>query len=404
MEKDKFALTVGLGCVVLILVLAIVVIPLFVVPLQVRQITSGRVPVTEASETEEVGEPAPTFSLPTPNPNLQPGSAAQVFTALYEQLNPGVVSIRVYVEREGLTGRGAGSGFVLDDEGHIVTNNHVVADAERVTVIFHSGIEADAEIVGTDPDSDLAVIQVDAAPEGTHALPLGDSARVRVGEWVIAIGNPFGLGGSMTLGIVSAVGRTIPSGATPFDIPQAIQTDAAINPGNSGGPLLNLQGEVVGVNAQIATSGVQANAGVGFAIPSEVVRRVAPALITSGSYQWPWLGVRGTSVNQAIAEANNLETQQGAYIDVVEPGGPAEEAGLQGSSGTRRVSGFDGPIAIGGDVVIEADGEPVSDFSDLLIAVTSREPDDSIVLTIIRGGRRQQVTVTLVARPADLRQ
>jgi S1-C subfamily serine protease len=239
---------------------------------------------------------------------------------------------------------------------------------------------------------------VDELPEGVHPLIVGDSDQVEVGEYVIAIGNPFGLGSSMTIGIVSAVGRTIPTGVTPFAIPQAIQTDAAINPGNSGGPLLNLKGEVIGVNAQIATGGTQANAGVGFAIPSNIVRRVAPVLIESGSYQWPWLGVEGTSVNLVIMRANNLGTQEGAYIDGVVPDGPAAEAGLQGSSGTKQEDGFDVPV--GGDVVIEADGKPVADFSDLLVDIAFKNPGDVIELTILRDGQRQRVTVELAARPS----
>jgi 2-alkenal reductase len=185
--------------------------------------------------------------------------------SLYEDVNPGVVNIQVYVERAGMTGAGAGSGFILDEDGHIVTNHHVVADANPVTVIFYDGTEVQAEIVGTDGDSDLAVVRVDELPEGVHPLPLGASSAVSPGDWVIAIGNPFSLGSSMTLGIVSAVGRTIPTAETRFSIPSAIQTDAAINPGNSGGPLLTTNGQVVGVNAQIeSTTGT--NSGVGFTI------------------------------------------------------------------------------------------------------------------------------------------
>jgi 2-alkenal reductase len=288
---------------------------------------------------------------------------------------------------------------VLDPEGHIVTNNHVVADAQAVTVVFFNGLEAHAKVVGTDPDSDLAVLRVEALPEGVTPLPLADSDQVQVGEWVLAIGNPFGYGSSMSFGIVSAVGRAIESGATPFNIPQAIQTDAAINPGNSGGPLLNLRGEVVGVNAQIATGGAAANSGVGFAIPANVVRMVAPALISTGRYAWPWLGVRGESVNLLVAEANGLETQMGAYMHAVEPGGPAEEAGLRGSSGATRVNGVE--IPAGGDVVVAVDGEAVQDFSALLAAVAFSQPGDTLDLTVLREGQQVQVPVTLAERPAN---
>jgi 2-alkenal reductase len=340
-------------------------------------------------------EPRPTLSAAE-----LPGLDSGVLAALYEQSNPGVVNIQVFVERGGLSGQGAGSGFVLDDEGHVVTNNHVVAGAQQITVIFYNGMEAEAEIVGTDDDSDLAVIKVDMLVEGVRPLLVGDSGRVKVGQWVVAIGNPFSLGGSMSLGIVSAIGRSIPSGVARFNIPEAIQTDAAINPGNSGGPLLNLKGEVIGVNAQIASSGAGTNAGVGFAIPSNIVRRVVPVLIESGSYQWPWLGVEGTDLNLILQEANDLEVQQGAYIDAVVSDGPADRAGLQGSSGTKQMDGFDVPV--GGDVVVEADGGPVTSFDDLLAVVASRNPGDTLGLTILRDGERQQVTITLGVRPSSV--
>jgi S1-C subfamily serine protease len=310
-----------------------------------------------------------------------------------------VVNIRVYVQRQGMSGQGAGSGFVLDDAGHIVTNHHVVAEAERVTVLFYDSTEVEAEIVGTDPQSDLAVIRVASMPDGVKPLPLTNSDDVRVGDWVIAIGNPFGLGGSMTVGIVSATGRVIPAAVTSFSIPQAIQTDAAINPGNSGGPLLNTSGEVIGVNAQIVSPGGQTNAGVGFAIPANIVRRVAPVLIDHGTYQWPWLGVRGTSLDLALAEANNLDTQKGAYIHEVISGGPAAEAGLQGSSGTTTVSGIQVPT--GGDVVVAVNGEPVVDWSDLLANIALRSPGDRVTLTVIRDGQRTEIPVELEARSAS---
>jgi S1-C subfamily serine protease len=265
-------------------------------------------------------------------------------------------------------------------------------------VIYCDSTEAEAQLVGAEPDSDLAAIWVEWLPDGVHPLPLGDSDEVQVGEWVVAIGNPFGLGSSMTVGIVSAVGRTIPSGATSFDIPEAIQTDAAINPGNSGGPLMNLAGEVIGVNAQIASGGTQANAGVGFAIPANIVRRVSPVLIKTGGYQWPWLGVLGNSVNLTTVEANDLPVNRGAYVHVVVSGGPAEAAGMRGSTGTTSVNGFDVPV--GGDVVVEADGELTTDFSALLVQVSEKNPGDTIDLVVLRDGERQQITVELAARPA----
>jgi 2-alkenal reductase len=366
-----------------------------------------RVTASAAEVTREVVEVRPTLT-PAPlvtkeadtsqgqsEPPIEEGSLA----ALYDETNPGVVNIQVYVERAGMTDQGAGSGFVLDDEGHIVTNNHVIALAQEVTVIFHNGFEMAAEIVGTDDDSDLAVVRVDELPDGAVPLKLGDSDNVQAGDWVVAIGNPFRLGGSMSLGIVSAVGRAIPSGVTPFRIPHAIQTDAAINPGNSGGPLLNLEGQVIGVNAQIASGSGGVNSGVGFAIPANVVRRVAPTLIEQGVYQWPWLGVSGTSMNLLLQEADDLPIQRGAYIGEVTEGGPAAEAGMRGATGTQQLMGLDVPV--GGDVVIEADGEAIEDFNDLLAYVAFKRPGDEVELTILRDGERQQVTVELGTRPSD---
>ena len=375
----------GLGCVTLFLLLAVVAIPLLVVPWQIRAALGSAAsdrPTAVASEPEVAVLPGP-------------AAAADSLTELYRQANPGIVSIKVYVRSGRVSGQGAGSGFVYDDKGHIVTNNHVVERAARVTVVFHDGQETEATIVGRDPDSDLAVVKVERLPAGVHPLSLGDSDQVQVGQTVVAIGNPFGLGNSMTVGIVSALGRTIESGATPFSIPHAIQTDAAINPGNSGGPLLNLKGEVIGVNAQIA-SATQTNAGVGFAIAGNIVRQVVPELIEKGSYQWPWLGVSGTSVNLAISKANGLGAEQGAYIDEVTPGSPAAKAGLQGSSGTRLVDGVEVPT--GGDVIVAIDGTPVTSFDALLAEVVARKPGDQVALTVLRGGRRQQVNVTLAPR------
>jgi 2-alkenal reductase len=413
MSNKQFTVLAGLGCLGLILILGAAAIVVFVFPLNFRGLQGAS--TAEATAVPQTVQQivSPTF---TPAPQQQqtavttattfPQGAAEAIpdslTALYKQADPGVVSIDVFVQQGQLSGQAAGSGFILDDQGHIVTNNHVVAGAQEVLVSFYDGTQVSAKIVGTDLDSDLAVIQVDQLAEGAHPLPLGDSDQVQPGQWVVAIGNPFEYGGSMTLGIVSAVGRTIPSGATQFDIPLAIQTDAAINPGNSGGPLLDLNGNVVGVNAQIATGGIQANAGVGFAIPVSVVRLVAPALIQTGSYHWPWLGVEGTSVNLLIQEANHLPSQQGAYIDVVRPEGPAIKAGLQGSSGTTQVAGLSVPT--GGDVIVEVDGNPVANFTGLLVTVAFKQPGDTLDLTILRNGRQRQITVTLAPRPASLGQ
>ncbi len=395
---------IGVGCLVLFVLAVVAGLGLFLI-LPGQFYTEGVVIEEERAMTVEPGAQATQVIVPTwtPLPEGATPPAADVpslpednLIRLYEQLNPGVVNIGVFLPNGQ---SGAGSGFILDDEGHIVTNNHVVVGAEEVTVIFYDGFETNAEIVGMDPDSDLAIIRVDEMAEGAHPLPLGDSDDVRVGEWVVAIGNPFGLGSSMSLGIVSALGRMIASGATQYNIPLVIQTDAAINPGNSGGPLINMKGEVIGVNAQIATTGFRANAGVGFAIPSRVVRKVAPVLIETGVYRWPWLGISGTSVNLLLVEANDLESQYGAYIDAVEPGAPADEAGLQGSTGAETIQGI--PVSTGGDVVVGANGEPVRDFQDLLAYVMLSDLGDTLNLTILRNGREIEIPVTLDARPPD---
>jgi S1-C subfamily serine protease len=417
MDK-RFVIVLGVGCGVLILLLLVAIPVAFLIPARVSrfvQVTQSPLPAAPTPNPQliETQQAVPTF---TPGlAEITPGQAAPTPAAqnllplqpnalieLYHQVNPGVVNIQVYLQRQGVTGQGAGSGFIIDDQGHIVTNNHVVDQAQQVTVIFYNGIEAPAKIIGTDPDSDLAVIQVDTLAGDAHPLALGDSDQAQVGQWVVAIGNPFGLGSSLTTGILSALGRTIPTGVTPFSIPQALQTDAAINPGNSGGPLINLEGQVIGVNAQIATSGTQANSGVGFSIPVNIVRRVVPVLIRTGSYEWPWLGVEGGSVNLLIQQANDLPTQQGAYIDRVVPGGPADKAGLRGSSSSTQINGLDVPV--GGDVVVEADGEQILDFSDLLVHTAFQEVGASMHLSILRAGQRQEVTVQLSPRPANFGQ
>lgn len=326
----------------------------------------------------------------------------QTLVELYQRVIPGVVSIQA-IRRDAedqITG-GAGSGFVFDHQGHIVTNAHVVRDAEIVDVVLHDDTITPAEIIGLDDDSDLAVLKIDRPVDELTPLPLGDSDGVMPGQQVVAIGNPFGRQSSMTSGIVSAMGRTIPS-LTPFSIPQAIQTDAAINPGNSGGPLLNLQGAVIGVNAQIE-SAVRANAGVGFAIPAKIVARVVPVLIAEGEFVWPWLGVEGSSLTPRVVQANGLNVAHGAYIAGVVPDSPAADAGLQGiSDEAGEVDGL--PVPIGGDVVVAADDEAIRSMDDLILSISRREVGERVTLTVLREGEEIEVTVTLAARPDRIAQ
>ena len=364
--------------------------------------------------------PAPASSQPVviqvpvqhPESNLSTEQAEQpslgergTLVDLYQRLVPGVVSVQV-IQRgpdDQLSG-GAGSGFFYDYQGHIVTNAHVVRDAYMVDVVLYDETIVPAEVIGTDDDSDLAVLLVDLSAidlpnDAVTPLPLADSDAVLPGLEVIAIGNPFGRQSSMTYGIISAVGRTIGS-LTPFSIPQAIQTDAAINPGNSGGPLLNLQGEVIGVNAQIE-SAVRANAGVGFAIPSNIVARVVPVLIAEGRFQWPWLGVTGGDVTPRLAEANDLPANtRGAYLSGVADGGPADEAGLQGTSGETELD--DLPLPTGGDVIVALNGEPVRDMDDLILLISQQDPGSRVTLTVFRDGEQIEIQATLAARPDGL--
>jgi 2-alkenal reductase len=294
---------------------------------------------------------------------------------------------------------GQGSGFVYDSSGNIITNAHVVHGAEQIEVTFYDGLTRAAQVVGEDLHSDLAVVNVDL-PANVQALPLGDMNQLAVGQTVVAIGNPFGLSGTLTRGIISALGRTIPA-LTIFSIPQAIQTDAAINPGNSGGPLLNLNGEVIGVNAQIETNGTSnSNVGVGFAVPVSIMHRVIPALVEKGEYVWAWLGVRGGDLNPTLVDAMNLPVEQGAYLAEVIAGGPSDKAGLHGASNTATVDGR--TVDIGGDVVTAIDGQPVKTFDDMLIYVAlNTSPGQQVVLTILRDGKSQDVTVTLEPRPSE---
>jgi len=322
---------------------------------------------------------------------------------LYQQVNPGVVSIRVSSAND----EGLGSGFVYDKLGHIITNYHVVENADKVEVDFPSGLKVYGNVVGTDLDSDLAVIKVNVAQDALTPLTLGDSDTALVGQTVVAIGNPYGLSGTMTLGIVSARGRVLDSmrmssSGIYFSAGDLIQTDASINPGNSGGPLLNLKGEVIGVNRAIQTSGQtlsggSANTGIGFAISSNILRRVVPSLITTGVYRYPYLGLSSlNSLNLTIVDALNLPQNTGAYITDIAAGGPADKAGLLGGSTQTKVNG----LYSGGDLIVAVDGREIKEFSELLsYMAVNKAPGDVITFTVIRGGNRVDVPVTLGERP-----
>ena len=335
-------------------------------------------------------------------------------TGLYTNINPGVVTIWAYTDagapHDDSIPTGQGSGFVIDEEGHIVTNQHVVEGANRIEVDLPTGIKAWATLLGTDPDSDLAVLDVDIPVEYLVPLPLGDSDLVSVGQFVVAIGNPFGLSGTMTVGIVSAIGRTLDSerlapGGARFSAGDLIQTDAAINPGNSGGPLLNLNGQVIGINRAIQTEvfsvdGSAVNSGVGFAIPVNIMRRVAPSLIENGKYDYPYLGI--SSLNENFWNLKTLEAlgfdnyATGAYITDVVRGGPADQAGLHGG---QRESAIPGLLA-GGDLIVAIDGYPVQRYADLISYLFKNIGVGQVVtLTVIRGTEEVNLELTTDARP-----
>jgi S1-C subfamily serine protease len=385
-------------------------------------------PESTSRAVEGAGLAPPPTLPPAPTP-LPPDAVAeadaeeQLLINVYERVNPSVVNINVTKKAEGLEQPqmpgvpetppglpteeppllyGEGSGFVYDLEGHIITNNHVVEGVEEVKITFYDGSTVKAKVVGTDPGTDLAVIEVDVPAASLRPVAWGDSDGVKVGQRAIAIGNPFGLEGTLTTGIVSALGRSLPVGTTRFSIPEIIQTDAAINPGNSGGPLLNSRGEVIGVNTAIIpdlSGGERSFLGVGFAIPSNIVERVVPALIAKGEYEHPWIGFEGTTVSPDIAEAMGLPQARGALVIRVMPDSPAERAGLHGGDQPFSVDGNE--IAIGGDVITAIDGQPVRRFSDLLAYLAKEtEVDQQVTLTVIREGEELTVEVTLGRRPA----
>ena len=355
---------------------------------------------------EDEAPAAPALSsIPAAETDTGPRSAVN---RIYEQSAEGVV----YVEAEGVAGAqeelspfgeppqqgtATGSGFVLDEEGHIITNAHVVegADAVRVT-IGEEGDPVDAEVIGADPSTDVALLDADADASVLEPLPLGEAESLAVGDPVVAIGNPLGLDHTATAGIVSALGRTIdaPNG---FSITNAIQTDAPINPGNSGGPLLGGNGEVVGINSQIATAGGQGNIGIGFAVPAETVREVVDDLLADGEVTQAFLGLTGAEVTPQAAEVLDLPVDEGVLVQDVVPGGPADDAGIEAGSAEAQIG--PGAMRIGGDIIVEVAGEPVESMEEVIAAVDEREPGDELELTVLRDGDKETVTAELADRP-----
>lgn len=359
------------------------------------------VPTVLAASTE-IASPA-AVAAPQVSTSNTLISQQDALIALYERVSPGVVTIRVLTEQ----GEGLGTGFVIDAEGHLVTNYHVVEGVSELEVDFQSGYKVRGEVVATDLDSDLAVLKVEAPVDQLHPLVFGDSDQVKVGQTVIAIGNPFGLNGTMTVGIVSSMGRTLeslrqsPSGAY-FTAGGIIQTDAAINPGNSGGPLLDLQGEVIGVNRAIqttsfTTTGEPTNSGIGFAVSSNIIKRVVPHLITDGKYDYPYLGISSTEdLSLLQADALGLPQPTGVYVHIVTPGSPADKVGLRGGTRSTSIAG----LSAGGDLIIAIDGREVQTFSDMLnYLIANKSPGDKVTFTVLRDDKTIEVELTLDKRP-----
>jgi S1-C subfamily serine protease len=314
---------------------------------------------------------------------------------IYSKVSPGVVQVESRTGGSnpltGGGGGGTGSGFVIDDQGRVVTNDHVVDGATSVTVRF--GEKEDpipAKVLGADPSSDVALLKIDPGKVkgGIKPVTLGDSSKLRVGEPTVAIGSPFGLDGSLTTGVVSALDRTVKS-PNGFGIDGVIQTDAAINPGNSGGPLLDGQGRVIGVNAQIATNGADSNSGVGFAIPVNTVKQVVPSLERSGSIKRAFLGVSTADVTPDVAKQLGLTVQNGALVGSVVNGGPADKAGIRAA----------GPDGRGGDVIVAVNGKAITQPDDVATAISSLKPGDQARVEVLRGSKRTTLTVTLGDRP-----
>ncbi len=338
----------------------------------------------------------------------------QLLANLYERLTRSVVFVEVVSEQTelGTQDFGNGSGFIYDLNGHIVTNAHVVLDAQTVRITFHDGYVTTASVVGVDTFSDLAVVKVDTTLDRLYPIPLGDSDTTRVGERAIVIGNPFGLTSSMTVGIISAKGRQLPSaelinstGPGGFQNPSIIQVDADINPGNSGGPLLNSRGEVVGVTTAIRSeSGVFE--GVGFAVPSSTLKRVAPDLIANGKVEYAWLGISAMSSEDGLgvaglAESLNLPIQYGVMVGSVTPNSPAERGGLVG--GNQLIEVRDRTVCVGGDIIIAVNGVAVRSMDELVnYLVVNTRPGDTVTMQVIRNRQTYDLAIALQARPNEV--
>ncbi len=371
-------------------------------------------PISFTSMPSPTAMPAPT-AVPTPSPppltSLPPSACAptleEEIVRVYDSAGPGVVNItnRSYAYDfffRPVPQEGTGSGFVYDAEGHIVTNYHVIEGADELYVTLPNETTVRADVVGSDPSNDLAVLKIDVPPDALHPVPLGESGNLRVGQFVVAIGNPFGFERTLTVGVISALGRVIESPDRSF-IGEIIQTDAAINPGNSGGPLLDLSGRIVGVNTAIVSPS-QASAGIGFAVPADTVRRVVPELITRGYYPHPWLGINYVwnltpDRAQLLRQVGmDVPVERGVLIIETARGGPADKAGLRG--GQRQVRIGRTILPIGGDILTAIDGQPIATDQDLGRYLDLRtQVGQTVQVTVWREGKELTVPVVLAERP-----
>ncbi len=381
---DKSGILVGgfLGAVIVLMVTAFVVFPAAKIapPSPELIVTNGHLP-------SKVGEVTP----------LQKSTMSLI--QIFEQSESGVVRVNVQKTTQTSGTSSVGSGFVFDSDGHIITNAHVVNNANKIIITFLDGRSYHADLIGTDLFTDTAVLKVDTKDSILHPLRLGDSSKLKVGEQIAAIGNPFGLSGSMTSGIVSQLGRLLPSQDSGFSIPDVIQTDAAINPGNSGGPLLNMRGEVVGINTAIQSNTGEFT-GVGFAVPSKTLAKIVPTLIKDGKYEHPWMGISGRDIDPDLAKVLNLNEAKGFLVVTVVENSPAAKAGLHGTTETKQVDGVNYPI--GGDVILSVDGKDVRKIDDILIHLQrEKSVGDELVLEVLRDNRTSNFVLVLEQRPGS---
>jgi len=324
--------------------------------------------------------------------------------AIYQKASPSVVNIiSTVITRDfflnAVPREGSGSGSIIDNRGHVLTNNHVIRDAQKLEVTLSDGSKWPATLIGTDSDNDLAVLKINAPPERLKSIPLSDSRKLQVGQKVLAIGNPFGLGLTLTTGIISSLGRTIRSEVGTM-IEDVIQTDASINPGNSGGPLLNSEGEMIGINTAII-SPTGGSVGIGFAIPVNTAKRLVPQLISKGYVSYAYLGASVQPVIPELARALGLKVEMGAMVIEVIPGGPADKAGLKGGNRQFQVGNFS--LIVGGDVVTKIDQLEIKDADGLIKHLRERKPGETINLTVLRDGKYRDIKVALQERPRSFR-